>query len=179
VAEVERRLSALPGIKDFHVDLRRTGTGEARMMAWVQQEMGAERTTTDLRVAVGDATAGFHGLLLIIDVGRLPRRNDNSIAAGRLEDPFADLHAAGFEFPRAGAEVALAEIWSEILAVERIGAHDSFAELGGNSLQALRVIQRMEARLGWRVEPRLLFFQSLRQVAARAPVHAESQAQAA
>lgn len=179
VAEVERRLSALPGIKDFHVDLRRTGTGETRMMVWVQQEIGTERTTTDLRVAVGDATAGFHGLLLIIDVGRLPRRNDNSIAAGRLEDPFADLHAAGFEFPRAGAEAALAAIWSEILAVERIGAHDSFAELGGNSLQALRVIQRMEARLGWRVEPRLLFFQSLRQVAARAPVHADSQAQAA
>jgi hypothetical protein len=179
VAEVERRLSALPGIKDFHVDLRRTGTGEARMMVWVQQEIGTERTTTDLRVAVGDATAGFHGLLPIIDVGRLPRRNDNSIAAGRLEDPFADIHAAGFEFPRAGPEAVLAEIWSEILAVERIGAHDSFAELGGNSLQALRVIQRMEARLGWRVEPRLLFFQSLRQIAARAPSDSKIQDRAA
>lgn len=175
VAEVERRLSALPGIKDFHVDLRRTGTGEARMMVWVQQEIGTERTTTDLRVAVGDATAGFHGLLQIIDVGRLPRRNDNSIAAGRLEDPFADIRAAGFEFPRAGTEAVLAEIWSGVLAVERIGAHDSFAELGGNSLQALRVIQRMEARLGWRVEPRLLFFQSLRQIAARAPGDSEIQ----
>jgi hypothetical protein len=179
VAEVKRRLSVLPGVKHFHVELRRTGTGEPRLMVWVQQEIGTERTTSCLRGALVDATPGFHGPLLIIDVGRLPRRADDAVVAARLEDPFADTHAAGFEFPRAGTEAVLAEIWSEVLAVERIGAHDSFAELGGNSLQALRAIQRMEARLGWRVEPRLLFFQSLRQVAARAPVDAEYQDRAA
>ncbi len=179
VEEVERRLSVLPGVRDFHVELRRTSTGEARMMVWLQQEIGTERTVTELRTVLADAVADFDGPLLVIDVGSLPRRDDGSVVVGRLQDPFADVHAAVFEFPKAGTETALAELWREILKVDRIGAHDSFAELGGNSLQALRVIQRMEARLGWRVEPRLLFFQSLRQIAARAPGDSEIQDRAA
>lgn len=99
----------------------------------------------------------------------IPRRSDGSVVRERLADPFGDTGVLGFELPRAGVEQSIAGIWAHILGAERIGAHDSFAELGGTSLQALRVIQQMQSRLGWRVEPRLLFFQSLRRVAEHAP----------
>jgi acyl carrier protein len=62
----------------------------------------------------------------------------------------------------------MAEIWREVLQVDGVGAEDNFFELGGHSLLSLRVATAVEKRLGWRMDPRALFFQNLRQVAAAA-----------
>ncbi|EGV18542.1 condensation domain-containing protein [Thiocapsa marina] len=163
------RLAEQPGVVDAHVEIRRADTGAARLLVWVEQSFGAEQTTTSLRDALSDLLPGRHCPTLIVDVPALPRRSDGSVVRERLPDPFGAPGMLGFELPRAGTEQSIAEIWADILGTERIGAHDSFAELGGTSLQALRVIQQMQLRLGWRVEPRLLFFQSLRRVAEYAP----------
>jgi fengycin family lipopeptide synthetase C len=44
--------------------------------------------------------------------------------------------------PRNELEERLARIWSEVLSVERIGVNDVFLELGGDSLQATRIVSR-------------------------------------
>jgi hypothetical protein len=59
----------------------------------------------------------------------------------------------------------MAEIWREILKVDWVSAEDNFFELGGHSLLALRVAATVERRSGYRIDPRALFFQNLRQVA--------------
>jgi acyl carrier protein len=48
-----------------------------------------------------------------------------------------------FVAPRGMLEEQVAGIWSEVLGVERVGAHDNFFELGGSSLQATQVIWRL------------------------------------
>jgi hypothetical protein len=45
--------------------------------------------------------------------------------------------------PTTATERILAEIWSEQLGVDTVGAHDSFLELGGDSLLAARVVARV------------------------------------
>ena len=45
------------------------------------------------------------------------------------------------------------------------GIDDNFFELGGHSLLSLRVAASLEKRTGWRMDPRMLFFHNLRQVA--------------
>jgi hypothetical protein len=52
-----------------------------------------------------------------------------------------------------------------VLKIERVGAQDNFFELGGHSLLSLQVAAAVEKESGWRMDPRLLFFQTLRQVA--------------
>jgi acyl carrier protein len=59
----------------------------------------------------------------------------------------------------------IAEIWQGLLKIEAIGAEDNFFDLGGHSLLALRAVAQIEKRTGARLDPRLLFFQSLRQIA--------------
>jgi NAD(P)-dependent dehydrogenase (short-subunit alcohol dehydrogenase family)/acyl carrier protein len=60
--------------------------------------------------------------------------------------------------PRDDTERAVAEVWQELLGVERIGAHDNFFELGGNSLLATRLIS--DLRSAFTVElPFELFFE--------------------
>ncbi|MGH8613504.1 MAG: amino acid adenylation domain-containing protein, partial [Gammaproteobacteria bacterium] len=58
--------------------------------------------------------------------------------------------------PRTDTETQLAQIWAEVLRVERIGIHDNFFALGGNSLLTMTLIERMR-RQGLKVDVRTLF----------------------
>jgi amino acid adenylation domain-containing protein len=64
------------------------------------------------------------------------------------------------------AEQTIANIWREVLKVERVSAYDNFFDLGGHSLLAMQVVGRLEKDLGARMKPKELAFQTLRQFAA-------------
>jgi acyl carrier protein len=97
----------------------------------------------------------------------IPLTPNGKVNRRALPDPFKNAaRANGFEKPAPGAETQIAKVWQQILGVARIGAQDNFFELGGHSLLALRVAAAVEKETGWRMDPRALFFQSLRQIAA-------------
>ncbi|MBY6244205.1 phosphopantetheine-binding protein, partial [Methylosinus sp. Sm6] len=55
----------------------------------------------------------------------------------------------GFEPPCGETERVLAEIWSDLLGVERVSRNDDFFELGGHSLLAVQMIHRFQAASGF------------------------------
>lgn len=59
--------------------------------------------------------------------------------------------------PQTELELKLANIWKEILAVERVGINDNFFELGGHSLMAVRMITKLEAEIGIRFPLSILY----------------------
>ncbi|MER7484267.1 amino acid adenylation domain-containing protein, partial [Streptomyces sp. NPDC126510] len=67
--------------------------------------------------------------------------------------------AAGtkYEAPATPTEELVAEVWRELLGAERVGVHDDFFELGGDSLLALRTVSRINALFGTDLSPRALF----------------------
>lgn len=50
--------------------------------------------------------------------------------------------------PSSPLEERLASIWTEVLAVERVGVHDDFLDLGGDSVLAAKIIARVNDALG-------------------------------
>jgi len=50
---------------------------------------------------------------------------------------------AAFVSPRTSVEKRLADIWAQILSINEVGIHDSFFELGGNSLLAMQAMTRL------------------------------------
>ncbi len=59
--------------------------------------------------------------------------------------------------PRTPAEVRIAELWRELLGVGEVGLHDSFLELGGDSLLATRLMARLRESFDLEVPVRLVF----------------------
>ena len=66
-----------------------------------------------------------------LDWRALPAPQDRSEEMGRYVAPRTDL------------ERALAEIWAQVLRVDRVGVHDNFFDLGGHSLLALKVLSKI------------------------------------
>ena len=62
-----------------------------------------------------------------------------------------------FQAPRTLTEEMLATIWQDVLHVDRIGVHDDFFELGGNSLLAMQVVARVREIFQLEMEIRSLF----------------------
>lgn len=62
-----------------------------------------------------------------------------------------------FVAPRSLVELQLAEIWQEVLGIERIGVRDNFFELGGHSLMAATLFDQIEQKLGKKLPLASLF----------------------
>ena len=62
-----------------------------------------------------------------------------------------------FIAPETGTEKRLAEIWQEVLGLERVGVNESFFELGGHSLLATRVVSAIAKRFHKHIPVRALF----------------------
>ncbi|MEU9836780.1 SDR family NAD(P)-dependent oxidoreductase [Streptosporangium sp. NPDC048047] len=59
--------------------------------------------------------------------------------------------------PRTDAEAEIAELWGAYLGIDRVGVHDPFFDLGGNSLLGMAMVMAVEKRLGRPVPPAVLF----------------------
>ena len=72
--------------------------------------------------------------------GKLDRR-----ALAQLSVPSPD---SVYVAPRTPLEEVLADLWRQVLNVDRVGVHDDFYALGGHSLLASRMAARLEYVLG-------------------------------
>ena len=87
----------------------------------------------------------------------LPLTANGKLDRKALPAPEGDAYGRGvYEAPIGPVETKLAEIWSEVLGVERVGRDDSFFGLGGHSLLAIRVLERLR-RAGFEGDVRALF----------------------
>jgi amino acid adenylation domain-containing protein len=65
--------------------------------------------------------------------------------------------SGAFVAPRDETERRIAKIWEEVLGIDRVGVHDNFFDLGGNSLIGLKVVSRVKAELQADLSPVALF----------------------
>jgi amino acid adenylation domain-containing protein len=178
LGEIEAVLQIHPAVKQAAVTAHEVGPADIRLVAYVVYERGSELTVSDLRRFLRQQLPEYMVPSMVVAIDRVPLTPNGKLDRGALPTPFAPSSSAvnAFEPPAPGAEAMLAEVWRELLKLEAVGAEDNFFDLGGHSLLALRAVAQIENRTGIRLDPRLLFFQSLRQIAlglAKAKVEAQ------
>lgn len=77
--------------------------------------------------------------------------------AGEEATPPAGSGAAGRDEPRTPTERSVADIFGAVLSLPRVGAEDSFFDVGGNSLQAMRAVSRINKGFGIKLSVRTLY----------------------
>ncbi|MFI6321047.1 amino acid adenylation domain-containing protein [Nonomuraea sp. NPDC050556] len=86
---------------------------------------------------------------------RLPLTANGKIDRAALPAP--ETAGGPYTEPRGDAEALVADVYAEVLGLQRVGAFDDFFALGGHSLFAVRVVARLRASVGLDVPIRALF----------------------
>jgi acyl-CoA synthetase (AMP-forming)/AMP-acid ligase II/acyl carrier protein len=92
-----------------------------------------------------------------VELESMPLTSNGKVDKRALPEPeLADM-AAEYVAPRNDVERTLANIWQELLGVERVGIYDNFFELGGHSLLAMRVASYIKRDLKVSIPIQILF----------------------
>ncbi|HEU4556219.1 MAG TPA: amino acid adenylation domain-containing protein, partial [Longimicrobium sp.] len=158
LGEVEARLREHPDVREAVVLAREDVPGERRLVAyWVG---GEEVEAEVLRSHLGERLPEHMVPAAFVRLDALPLTPNGKLDRKALSAPEDDSFARGaYEAPLGEMESALAEIWAEVLGLERVGRHDGFFELGGHSLLAVQVVSRVREALQVEVELGELFDQ--------------------
>jgi len=161
VGEIEAVLQKHPDVQMAIVVAREDNPGEKRLVAYVlcrQHHM----TVTNLRNFLADKLPEYMIPSAFMYLDTLPLTVNGKVDRHALPTPdIARLELEEtFAAPRNFVEEALASIWSEVLAVEQVGIHDNFFNLGGHSLIATQVIARVRTTFQVDLPIQVLFQES-------------------
>jgi len=166
LGEVDVALRRLPGVHSVAVLNRPRPTGEAQIVAYVVASPGKQLVPSglaeQLRAQLPEHMVPAHHVLVpqlpLLPNGKLDR-------AGLLALPLSDAPARAARRAWTRQEQAIAAIWTDVLGASDIDPNESFYDLGGDSLTAIRVIVRMRAAgLDEATCKRLLQGQSIAQI---------------
>jgi len=171
LGEVEAALLRHPAVREAVVILREDRPGDRRLVAyWTAAGELAETTGTaegpatavrELRRHLGARLPDYMVPSRFVCLPELPLSAHGKVDRRALPAPGEDRPEleSGYMAPRSDLERELAELWSEVLRVERVGVEDDFFALGGHSLLATRLLARVVER--FRVDlPLMRIFES-------------------
>jgi amino acid adenylation domain-containing protein len=157
--EIEVTLAQHPSVRDSVVVAREDSPGDRRLVVYVVSQQRTSLTTQELRSFLKDKLPDYMVPSAFVILDALPLTPNGKIDRKALPAP--DQNRSEFEqsyvAPRTPVEELLAEIWAEVLKVERVGIHDNFFDLGGHSLKATQVMSRLRDAIQVDLSLRFLF----------------------
>jgi amino acid adenylation domain-containing protein len=187
LGEIEARLKDHGLVKEAVVIAREAGEdggGEKRLVAYVVMAEAEVKVQANVEVEegeVGDSIpeggeleAGELNAMLrtylagwlpeymmptaIVRLERIPLTANGKLDRKALPAPEEKAYAQrSYEPPQGEMEEVLANLWQELLGIERVGRHDNFFELGGHSLLAVRMVSHLLSNLKVQIELSTLF----------------------
>jgi amino acid adenylation domain-containing protein len=148
LGEIECALTNMDGVAQAVVILREDRPGDKRLVAYYTGREGLRSTSMieSLKATLPDymVPAAF------VHLDKFPLTPNAKVDRKALPQPSntRPLLAQEFIAPQTEVEKQLASLWCELLQLDEIGVDDSFFDLGGNSLAAVRMVRQYHARFG-------------------------------
>ena len=153
LGEVQAALAGLDEVDQAVVIARQDRPGDKRLVGYVTG-------TTDpagVRAALADRLPGYMIPAALVVLDALPLTRNGKLDTRALPAPeYADVNR--YRAPASHTEEILAGIYAQVLGLDRVGVDDSFFDLGGDSLSAMRVIAAINKSLDAHLAVRTLFY---------------------
>ncbi|MGI5152105.1 amino acid adenylation domain-containing protein [Plantactinospora sp. CA-294935] len=139
---IEALLDAHPAIQRSIVLARGEGVNERVLVAYLLPEPGQAVEPDEVRQYVRDRLPRYLVPAAVVILESLPLTPTGKVDRAALPPPSAAQLAGTprYTAPRTDVERTLAAIWCKVLQLDRVGVHDRFFDIGGESLRAMQVI---------------------------------------
>ncbi len=149
LGEIESRLAIHERVREAAVVPRKGPDGDQRLVAYVTARNGDRPDPEELRAHLKQALPEHMIPSAFVVLEQLPLTPSGKLNRRALPPPHADTYVVRqYEAPRGEVEEAIAGIWGELLGVPRVGRDYNFFELGGHSLLVLKVLFKINQKLG-------------------------------
>ncbi len=155
LGEIENSLLEYDAIEDVVVIVREDRPGEKRLAAYYVATDEHQPDAADLSQFLRKRLPDYMVPAFFIPLTEIPLTPNGKVDRKALPEPDYDFagHRGKFVAPRNDDEQMLADIWCEILNIDKVGIHDNFFEIGGHSLLATQMMSRIRDK--FEVEPPL------------------------
>jgi len=145
VSEIEAALIEFGPIKEAVVVARKGKDGNQRLVAYLTLSEQTDLGVGQLRRTLTDKLPDYMVPSVFVWLDKLPLTATGKVDRRALQEP--DRRRPNLETPYVGPrtpiEDSLTRLWAEVLDIERVGVHDNFLDMGGDSLLATQVIARV------------------------------------
>ena len=159
LGDVESALRQHPAVREAFILAREHEAGDKRLVAYIVPDQDPAPKVNELRGFLQEKLPEYMVPSMFMTLDTVPLTPSGKVDRRALSEPDWSKRDsdAPFERPRTAAEVAVAEIWSEILGIEQVSVHDNFFDIGGHSLLATRIVSRIRDALQVQLPLRSLF----------------------
>lgn len=159
LGEIAAQLLEHPAVRQAEVMVREDEPGQRRLVGYVVADPSRRPSHADLRDVLKEHLPAYlvPGTFILLDA--LPVLANGKVDRRAL--PAAPEVAGGasrpYVAPRTPGEQRLADIWQRVLRQERVGVHDNYFELGGDSLTGMELMAAVGTELDTDLPLRTLF----------------------
>ncbi|ARU63541.1 hypothetical protein CBW65_22925 [Tumebacillus avium] len=159
LGEIESAIDQHQAVKESVVIAHEAEPGVKRLLAYYTLQAGEAGEPSDIRKYLKELLPEYMVPAFLIPLEAFPLNANGKVDRKELPLPDQSRPELETEFapPETMVEELIAEIWSEVLGVKKIGVYDNFFALGGHSLLATQVISRLRKALEVNVSLRVLF----------------------
>ncbi|MFH8470696.1 amino acid adenylation domain-containing protein [Streptomyces sp. NPDC017991] len=154
LGEIEAALTAHGGVDQAVVVARENEEGDKQLIGYIVPAGGAV-AVEELRRQVSERMPEYMVPAAFVTLEQLPLTPNGKLDRDALPDP--DFNSVAYRAPRTSLERTLAELFAEVLELDRVGIDDNFFDLGGHSLRLTRLLSRIHALLDIKVPIRVMF----------------------
>jgi amino acid adenylation domain-containing protein len=154
LGEIERALERHPNIDRCLVVAQKDTHNDQRLVAYIIPAGGSVIPSGELRILLGETLPAYMIPAVFVSVASFPLTPSGKLDLKTLPPPDLCTQAGDVACvePRNPTEKFLARIWCETLGIEQLGVHENFFDLGGHSLQAVRIVANINKTLKARLD---------------------------
>ncbi|MDA4108258.1 peptide synthetase, partial [Mycobacterium holsaticum DSM 44478] len=151
LGEIQAALAALDGVEQAVVIAREARPGDKHLVGYITGTADPAKA----RAALAERLPGYMVPAAVMVIDAVPLTVNGKLDARALPAP--DYDSDSYRAPANPVEEILAGIFAHVLALERVGVDDSFFDLGGDSLSAMRLVAAVNKTLDAGIAVRALF----------------------